>query len=106
MLALICFFMPGLLALEMENMLTKKEAKKGIINYGTYNFLINLFTVIICVLVLKIDNNIEYNINLYPGIAVKYMVVSSLVTFVLVICKIVLNRNVVIDLEVKNKKNH
>ena len=64
MLALICFFTPGLLALEMENVLAKKEYKKEIINYGTYSLLINLFTIVICVLVLKIDNNIENNINL------------------------------------------
>lgn len=103
MLAFISIFIPGIIALKVDSILSKSEYsfKEMFLNYGLYTFLCHLISMVIAYYVLGLDYNFEALINLYPGVTVKYMGTTLFVQFVIVTVKTFISRNVVMEVEDK-----
>ena len=105
MISLICLFFPGLVALSIENYFDKKrkENYKLVLNYASYTFICNFLSMLLMYFVFQVDNNLENSIDLYPGVATKYMLISLIIVFLLVVLKLIVSRNVVMDFEIKKQ---
>lgn len=108
MYTLLCIFAPSLLSIRLEQILlkTKREPLDLLINYGIYCLLNSLITITIMVTIFNIKYYFEESINLYPAITIKYMLVSIVFAILLSVIKVIISKNIGVEIEVKNKNNN
>lgn len=108
MLSIMCILCPSLITISTEKYLlnTKEDIKTSLMNYGIYCLINNVITIALSVILFDINVNIEQTINLYPGFAVKYACISIAIAILLSFIKIIVVKNIGVELEVKNKKNN
>ncbi len=101
---LICFLLPSLISVELEEKFLKKKfnQKKYWVKYGVYCLVNNIVSITILTILLHVDYDIETSITLYPGVMVKYAVVAVIVSVVLAFGKIVFDKNIEVLLDEKN----
>ena len=105
MYALICILLPSLISIKLEQRLLKENKNKLdlFINYGIYCLLNNLLTLIIMIFIFNVRYYFEEAITIYPAITVKYMIIGIVVSILLSFIKIIIAKNIGVEIEVKNK---
>lgn len=108
MLVIISFLLPSIITIQLERLLIKEPQDKInlLLNYGIYVLINNTLTTIIMIMIFNIKTNIIDNILLYPAVMVRYTFISSILALIIGYIKIIIKKNVGIEIESKNKKNN
>ena len=107
MVAFIAVFLPSVIGVKVLDYLEKGLSLKNIVFY--YIILVTLsleFNSVFSYLFLHVDSELTNNLNNYPGILSKFLLISIIINIILSVLFYVLKRNFSFDIEVKqNEKN-
>ena len=101
---IIAVFFPSLISIKMDEKYIKQDDKINIlINYLIYCMLNNMMVLTFFIKIFKANPNIWYNLNKYPGMMIKYSLLSIFVATILSLINIIIKKNVEVEIEIKNK---
>ena len=76
----VCLFMPSFIGLKLlDSFLRDSSIKNALINYGVINMVTNIVTITIFTYIFK-EENVFGIIGAYPGSALKYLILSTIVS--------------------------
>lgn len=108
---IICLFGPSLIGFILLEHLQKEKfnVRDSIINFALIVTIVNFISTIVSVLFFQIQDNLLIKLHDYPFLAVKYGVISMIVSVLIAIIIRYLKINIDLSLEAKNiekkKKN-
>lgn len=101
MIAFICLFFPSLFSVALIERFTKKTLSKrtGIYLFVTNTMFINFCCFFIKTYFLGTGSNPLYDVDMTPGIAVKYLIMAVPIALVITAVTACLSKNITIDVE-------
>lgn len=101
MLGFISFIFPSFISLKLELHFLEKKLNgiQFLTSFSIYCLINNMITLGIFKLIFNSFYEIEKNINLYSGIAFKYMAVAIIVAIILGIIEVFLEKNIEVKIE-------
>lgn len=101
---IIVVFFPSLISIKMDaNHLKQKYDYNTVVEYLIYCLLNNTIVLLAFLKLFKINPYVWNNINVYPGMMIKYSVISIMVAIGLSTIRIIIKKNVVVEIEIENK---
>lgn len=107
MISFICLFFPAIIGVKIFHIFKKGkyDLKELFICYGSIVTISNIITMTIFFYTLSVRNNILDVLNQYPGTAVKYLVLSSIIACVVSLLIEIVDKNLEMKVIIKNEKN-
>lgn len=103
----LCILIPSIISVFIYEHVTKKRlnTRDSIFVFLLFVLFNNVIASVVCRLLFNIVESLEIHLSSFPMFAVKYIIISLIISVILPVLYIFLEKNIIFKIEVKKKKN-